>query len=100
MRSHSARWSQIFIKIAVSFSFLMLFVRHSPFAATEVDIMSATTQLCTLISLVYALCIQIGEPVPAPPMVAPLSLFYVARASCPQASSRRRTSAQTSWRGP
>ena len=36
------------------FSFLMLFVRHSPFAATEVDIMSATTQLCTLISLVYS----------------------------------------------
>jgi hypothetical protein len=51
---------QIFIKIAVSFSFLVLFVRCSPFAATEVDYMSGISQLCTLISLMYALCIQIG----------------------------------------
>ena len=33
-------FSQLLIKIAISFAFLVFFVRHSPFAADEADISS------------------------------------------------------------
>ena len=53
-------YSQLLVKIAISFCFLMFFVRNSPFAATEVDVICVATQTCTLLTLVYALCIKIG----------------------------------------
>jgi len=52
-------YSQLLIKLAISFLFLMFFVRHSPFAASEVDVISVATQTCTLLTLMYALCIKI-----------------------------------------
>ena len=60
LASNGKPYSQLLIKIAISFVFLLVFVRHSPFAATEVDIICCTTQLCTLLTLMYALCIKIG----------------------------------------
>ena len=53
-------YSQLLVKLAISFCFVLFFVRHSPFAASEVDIICVATQLCTLLTLMYALCIKIG----------------------------------------
>ena len=52
-------FSQLLIKIAISFAFLVIFVRHSPFAADEVDVIVVATQTCTLLTLMYALMIKI-----------------------------------------
>jgi len=52
-------YSQLLIKIAISFVFLCFFIRHSPFAADEVDVIVVSTQTCTLLTLMYALCIRI-----------------------------------------
>ena len=53
-------YTQLTVKIALSLFFLLLFVRHSPFDATEVDLICVTTQLCTLLTLFYALFLRIG----------------------------------------
>ena len=60
LASGDTPYSQLLIKIAVSFLFLCIFIRHSPFAADEVDIIVVATQTCTLLTLMYALCIRIG----------------------------------------
>ena len=51
-------YSQLLIKIAISFVFLVFFVRHSPFAADEVDIIVVTTQTCTLLTL---MCVPLAS---------------------------------------
>ena len=51
--------SRSFRTQAISFVFLCFFIRHSPFAADEVDAIVVSTQTCTLLTLMYALCIRI-----------------------------------------
>ena len=74
-------FSQLLIKIAVSFFFLLVFVRHSPFKASEVDIIVVSSQLCTLLTLMHALCIKIGffeaEGISPEAMAATLVLIQV-----------------------
>ena len=74
-------FSQLLIKIAVSFFFLLVFVRHSPFKASEVDIIVVASQTCTLLTLMHALCIKIGffeaEGISPEAMAATLVLIQV-----------------------
>jgi len=72
-------YSQILTKIAISMFFIGFFIRHSPFKATEADIMSLVSQSCTLFTLFYALCILTGffEHEGIPPSAVAVVLVFI-----------------------
>ena len=54
-----APYSELVCKITISFVFLVLFVNYSPKSDNLLDIVMATAQLCTFLTLFYALLLKI-----------------------------------------
>lgn len=54
-----APYSELVCKITISFTFLLLFVKCSPKSDSLLDIVMATAQLCTFLTLFYALLLKI-----------------------------------------
>lgn len=54
-----APYSELVCKIVISFIFFVLFVNHSPKSDDLLDVVMATAQLCTFLTLFYALLLKI-----------------------------------------
>ena len=53
-------YSQLLLKIVITFFFFMLLVRTTPFNSPQLDLLVCTTHFCTLMTLMGGLMSKIG----------------------------------------